>query len=94
MSRLGATDRFDFSEQPAWQEIGTGWRPLQGSFQELGYSVEWHDFSNRRDLDWSRSFHSDGVEIGLNLDGRGEVQAGAAGLELTPQSAAARRRSD
>jgi len=76
-----------FSEVPAWEAVRGGWRPLQGSFRDLGYSVEWHDFTADQDLDWSPSFHPDGVEICLNLSGCGEVQAGDRRLELSPETA-------
>lgn len=76
-----------FSEAAAWESVGEGWRPLQGSFRDLGFSVEWHDFTTEQDLDWSPSFHPGGVEICLNLDGRGEVQAGRRRLELSPKTA-------
>src|SRR6187402_1033984 len=76
-----------FTEAGAWQTIGDGWRPLHGNFRDSGYSVEWHDFNTERDLDWSRSFHPRGVEICLNLAGRGEVRAGNRHLELAPSTA-------
>ncbi len=76
-----------FSEAGAWREVGEGWRPLSGSFRDLGYSVEWHDFSTDQDLDWSPSFHPAGIEICLNLAGRGEVRAGDRQLELAPLTA-------
>lgn len=79
--------RAAFSEAPAWKAVGKGWRPLQGSFRDLGYSVEWHDFTTEQDLDWAPSFHPDGVEICLNLSGRGEVQAGSQRLDLSPATA-------
>jgi AraC-like DNA-binding protein len=49
--------------------------------------VEWHDFSTRSDLDWSRSFHPDGLEICLNLSGRGEVQMEKQTLALDSSTA-------
>jgi AraC-like DNA-binding protein len=76
-----------FSERGAWADVSAGWQHLHGSFRELGYSLEWHDFTTTRDLDWSRSFHPDGVEICLNLNGHGSVQAGAEKLELAPLTA-------
>ena len=76
-----------FSEAAAWQSVGEGWRPLSGSFRDLGYSVEWHDFTADRNLDWSPSFHPGGVEICLNLAGRGEVTAGDRQLDLAPLTA-------
>lgn len=75
-----------FCEAPAWQSIGEGWRPLGGSFGRFGYSVEWHDFSTDCGLDWSRSFHSEAVEICLNLSGRGEVCAADEQLEFLPST--------
>ena len=62
-----------FTEAPAWEAVGGGWRQLHGNFQGLGYSIEWHDFSTKSDLDWSRSFHPDSLEICLNLCGTGFV---------------------
>jgi AraC family transcriptional regulator len=76
-----------FSEASAWQTVGEGWQPLQGSFRNLGFSVEWHDFSTKLDLDWASSFHPGSVEICLNLDGRGEVQGGNRRLEFAPETA-------
>jgi AraC-like DNA-binding protein len=76
-----------FTEAPAWSTIGAGWRPLYGGFENLGYSIEWHDFTNPRDLDWSRSFHPEGLEICLNLAGFGEVEAGDRTLTLAPATA-------
>ncbi len=65
----------------------SGWQHLHGSFRDLGYSVEWHDFTTERDLDWARSFHPESVEICLNLEGHGSVEAGSDRLELAPQTA-------
>lgn len=75
-----------FSEAGAWQPVGDGWRPLHGSFRDFGYSIEWHEFQVGNDLDWSRSFHPDAVEICLNLDGRGVVAAGRRQVEFAPQT--------
>ena len=65
------------TERGAWREVESGWRPLYGDFDRLGVSVEWHDFKTKRALDWGRSFHPRSVEFCLNLEGRGEVGAGA-----------------
>ncbi len=73
-----------FAEAPAWHSIGDGWRPLFGSFEDLGFSFEFHDFSTFGALDWSRSFHPGGVELCLNLDGIGTLQAQDATVELQP----------
>ncbi len=76
-----------FSEAAVWESVGRGWRQLQGSFRDLGFSVEWHDFTTEKELDWSASFHPSGVEICLNLSGRAAVQAGNRRLELVPETA-------
>jgi AraC-like DNA-binding protein len=76
-----------FTEVPAWQPVGDGWRQLHGNFREQGYSVEWHDFTSEKEFDWSRSFHPASLEICLNLAGHGEVQARRRTLELVPCSA-------
>lgn len=76
-----------FGEAAIWESVGRGWRQLQGSFRDLGFSVEWHDFTAEKEFDWSPSFHPGGVEICLNLSGRGEVQAGNRRLELAPETA-------
>ncbi len=76
-----------FSEAAAWETVGEGWRQLHGNFRDLGYSVEWHDFTTDLDLDWAPSFHPGGVEMCLNLAGWGEVQAGNRELEFAPLTA-------
>lgn len=76
-----------FSESDAWAGVGDGWRHLHGSFRELGFSVEWHDFEAKEDLDWGQSFHSGGVEICLNLTGTGWVRDGGRTLPLKPLTA-------
>lgn len=76
-----------FSEAQVWAGLGEGWQHLHGSFSEQGYSLEWHDFSGEADLDWSPSFHPDGVEICLNLAGQGRVNDSARTLELAPLTA-------
>lgn len=75
-----------FSEAPAWVPIGKGWTPLHGSFRDLGYSIEWHDFSADRDFNWTPSFHPSGLEICFNLEGHGEVQTSRQRLEFLPET--------
>ena len=77
-------ERAAFSEAPRWKFAGDGWRQLHGSFRNLGYSVEWHDFVPKSDFDWSQSFHPQSVEICMNLIGEGQVQAGRDRLEFQP----------
>ena len=76
-----------FTEADAWQPVGNGWKQLHGSFCDLGFSVEWHDFETANDFDWSGSFHPGGIEICLNVAGRGEVRAGKRQLELSALTA-------
>src|SRR5262245_31736036 len=77
-----------FAEAPAWHTIGAGWRPLFGSFRELGFSFEWHDFKCKAPLDWARSFHPGGVELCLNLAGHATRSDGRQTSELLPQTLA------
>lgn len=71
-----------FREQTAWLPITGTWQPLHGSFHDDGLSVEWHEFSLDRDMDWGRSFHSGSLEICLNFSGAGTLYDGAAKREL------------
>jgi AraC-like DNA-binding protein len=73
---------YTFTQQSAWKSTGQGWRQLGGNFLEFGYSIECHDFIAEADLDWSRSFHPEGLEICLNTSGGGEVRAGKQTLKL------------
>jgi AraC-like DNA-binding protein len=76
-----------FTEREAWRDVGAGWQPLFGNFRSTGYSFEWHDFFARRELDWAASFHPDGVELCLNLDGHGYVAGRESRAEFTPNTA-------
>lgn len=75
-----------FAEAPAWSEVGPGWRPLFGSFHDLGFGLDWHEFTTRTEFDWSRSFHPGSVEVCLNLEGQGLVADGRQTAELLPQT--------
>lgn len=76
-----------FGEAAAWRAVGQGWRQLFGSFHNLGFSFEWHDFLLNEGLDWSRSFHPGSIEIVLNLAGHGTVSNGDARAEFAPLTA-------
>ena len=69
-------------EASAWAGITGVWKPLYGSFFTQGVSVEWHDFTTERDIDWSRSFHPGSLEICLNFSGAARLQDGDAVREL------------
>src|SRR5262245_27428621 len=71
-----------FSEAPAWRTVGTGWRPLFGSFAELGFSFEWHEFVCTEPLDWGRSFHPGSLELCLNLAGAATLRDAHRVVEL------------
>jgi AraC-like DNA-binding protein len=77
----------NFSEAGAWREVGAGWQRLFGSFQGVGYSIEWHDFQARREFDWASSFHPDCVELCLNLEGNGFVEGRGSRAEFAPNTA-------
>jgi AraC family transcriptional regulator len=76
-----------FTEANAWRDIGAGWQPLFGSFRGSGYSIEWHDFFSRKELDWAASFHPGCVELCLNLDGHGFVEGRGVRAEFAPGTA-------
>jgi AraC-like DNA-binding protein len=61
------------SESNAWRSVSTGWKPLFGSYDHHGFSLEAHDFPLHKDLDWAGSFHPESVELCLNLDGAGTI---------------------
>ncbi len=76
-----------FTEAGAWPVTSGSWQHLHGHFGNLGYSIEWHDFTIARELNWARSFHPGGVEICLNLAGHGWVKAGDDRLNFAPLQA-------
>ncbi len=83
-ARAGASAAF--TEVEAWRDVGKGWQPLFGSFRGEGYSIEWHDFLPRAELNWGASFHPDCVELCLNLGGHGFVEANERRLEFAPDT--------
>jgi AraC-like DNA-binding protein len=76
-----------FSEAAAWRSVCNGWRPLFGNFRQLGFSIEWHDFTCSADVDWARSFHPDSLELCLNLTGTGGLEFRARTVKLAPLNA-------
>jgi len=83
-----------FREAPAWSRVARGWQPVFGSFRADGYSIEWHDFQTRQELDWGASFHPQGVELCLNLSGHGFVESGGRRTEFPPNMAGFYYRQD
>jgi AraC-like DNA-binding protein len=83
-----------FTEAGAWRDVGKGWQPLFGNFYGAGYSIEWHDFYAKRELDWAASFHPGCVELCLNLDGTGFVEGRGSRAEFAPNTAGFYHRRD
>jgi AraC-like DNA-binding protein len=75
-------------ESKAWHGIFGTWKPLHGSFTELGLSIEWHDFSVDQEMDWGRSFHPGSLELCLNFSGLGSLQDGSRPRALLPNQLA------
>ena len=67
--------RASSSAQRPWRDVRHGCRQLYGDFEQLGLSVEWHDFQVEQPLDWGVSFRPRSLEFCLNLEGRGAVGA-------------------
>ncbi|MGV3773698.1 MAG: helix-turn-helix transcriptional regulator [Verrucomicrobiales bacterium] len=63
-----------FREAPAWRKIEGSWRPIYGSFREMGFSVEWHDFTTEAEFDWASSFHPHSIEICINIAGEARLE--------------------
>lgn len=77
-----------FAETPAWKHVDGDWRKIHGGFAEKGLSIEWHDFSCARDLDWAESFHPQSLEICLNFSGPARLQQDKAGCEIDAEQIA------
>jgi AraC family transcriptional regulator len=60
-------------ESGAWNTVRAGWKQLYGGFHAIGFSIEWHEFQCAEPLDWGRSFHTEGLELCLNVAGHGRV---------------------
>ena len=73
-------------ENAVWAAVGAEWRQLGGSFRRHGFSFEWHELEPAAEVDWSRSFHESSVEICLNFEGEGHVEAGGERLEFRPRT--------
>jgi hypothetical protein len=78
-----------FSEAIVWQPHPDGWRQLYGNFQELGVSIEWHDFELKAGakFEWSDSFHPDSLELCLNLAGHGFIRCAGGTVDFEPLTA-------
>jgi len=78
------------SEAIVWQPTQGGWRQLYGNFQELGVSIEWHDFelNTNTTFEWSRSFHPNSLELCLNLAGHASIRCASSTVDFEPLTAA------
>jgi AraC-like DNA-binding protein len=74
--------------------VGAGWQRVFGSFKGAGYSVEWHDFEAKRQIDWGASFHPDCIELCLNLSGCGVIQDNGIRAEFNAGTAGFYRREE
>jgi AraC-like DNA-binding protein len=84
-----------FTERPAWQAIGNGWRHLHGSVRGAGVSFEWHDFkTSGGEFDWGKTFHPRSVEVCLNLEGDGKVALDKNETVFAPLTAGFYRRGE
>lgn len=83
-----------FTERPAWQAIGDGWRHLHGSVSGAGLSFEWHKFTVRQELNWGESFHPGSIEVCLNREGNGRVAFNKREAAFTPLTIGFYRRGD
>jgi AraC family transcriptional regulator len=83
-----------FTERPAWDAVGAGWRHLHGSVSEAGVSFEWHDFKTHTEFDWGKTFHPGSVEVCLNLAGNGQVAFNGQSAEFTPLTVGFYRRGE
>ncbi len=82
-----------FTEAGAWRDVG-GWQPLFGNFRGAGFSIEWHDFFAKREIDWAASFHPGCVELCLNLAGHGFVANCGRRTEFAPNTVGFYHRQD
>ncbi len=76
------------AENGVWRHIHGEWRQLFGSFARAGISIEYHQFRADKELDWSRSFHADSLEICLNFQGSGLLRLGGQETPLGVRSVA------
>jgi AraC-like DNA-binding protein len=83
-----------FTERPAWNAIGEGWRHLHGSVRGVGVSFEWHDFKTHGEFDWGKSFHPGSIEVCLNLAGNGRVAFNGREVAFTPLTVGFYRRGE
>ncbi len=75
-------------ESGAWKRIVGDWRQIFGNFEAGSVSLEWHDFSVPVELDWSRSFHPQSLEVCLNFSGDAMFMLGTHGRAMRAEHVA------
>lgn len=83
-----------FTERPAWQNVGDGWRHLHGSVRGAGASFEWHDFKTHEEFNWGKTFHPGSVEVCLNMEGNGKIANNKNEIVFTPLTVGFYRRGE
>ncbi|MFV0337293.1 MAG: helix-turn-helix domain-containing protein [Chthoniobacterales bacterium] len=62
-----------FSEKSIWKSVHGEWKPLYGNYRDVGVSMEWHEFTIDKPLDWSATFHPNALELCINLEGEARI---------------------
>ncbi len=75
------------SEAVVRQPLRNGWRRLYGELDDLGVSVEWHDFELSQPLAWSHRLQADSLELCLNLSGHGSMRCAEGAADFKPLTA-------
>lgn len=57
-------------------------RPLYGVYDDLGVSIQVHDFHTAKPTDWARGFKPHSIVLCLNLSGFGSIQYEDSGLNF------------
>lgn len=80
-------------EEAVWNPIEGVWSQIFGSYRDLGISIEWHDLEPSQPVIWEKSFHSNSLELCLNLSGHGQLIEKKQTLPIGPSAAAFYRAS-
>jgi AraC-like DNA-binding protein len=75
-------------ERALWEQVKGRWQLVHGGMLRQGFSLEFHDFSERRPLNWSESFHEHSLEICVNLHGSATFRRGASTMRLSDNEVA------
>ncbi len=77
------------NETSVWLSTQRESRRIYGDLDGEGIAVEWHNFELDADntLEWSRRFHSNTLELCLNLAGHGSIQSAESRVNFEPRNA-------